>query len=106
MEAFVKENKFFEIVVASQKTEDITADLYQQLLHLLEYGNDIREYTQVYENKTQRIPVHYIARDFYKFFPFNRSNSNKLYLLNVTNYGNLNFYYWIVIWSGYSFLLF
>lgn len=80
---FVKENKLFEIVVASDKTEDITVELYQKLLHLLENGTTIREYTQVYEDKTQRVPVHYMARDFYKFFPFNRTNSNQLYLLNL-----------------------
>jgi exopolysaccharide biosynthesis polyprenyl glycosylphosphotransferase len=81
--SFVDENNLFEIVVASQNTEDITADLYLQLLHLLETGNTIREYTQVFEEKTQRIPLQYITRDFYKFFPFNRSNNNQLYLLNV-----------------------
>jgi len=77
---FVFQNGVFEIVVASQKTEGITTDLYQQLLHLLESGKSIREYTQVYESKTQRIPVQYISRDFYRFFPFSRSNQNKLYL--------------------------
>lgn len=81
--SFVKENKLFEIVVASQNSDDITAELYLQLLHLLESGMTIREYTQVYEDKTQRIPLQFITRDFYKFFPFNRSNNNKLYLLNV-----------------------
>ena len=80
---FVKDKNLFEIVIASQKTEDITVELYQKLLHLLECGTTIREYTQVYENKTQRIPVHYMTRDFYKFFPFNRTNSNQLYLLNL-----------------------
>ncbi|WP_409415561.1 exopolysaccharide biosynthesis polyprenyl glycosylphosphotransferase [Flavobacterium sp. PS2] len=83
LEEFVKNNNVSEIVIASQKTDGITADLYQQLLHLLESGKIIREYTQVYESKTQRIPVQYIARDFYRFFPFSRSNSNKLYLLVV-----------------------
>lgn len=72
-----------EILVASQKTEGITTELYQQLLHLLESGNIIREYTQVYENKTQRIPVQFITRDFYKFFPFSRSNNNQLYLMII-----------------------
>ena len=81
--AFVNENRLFEIVVASQNAEDITVELYQQLLQLLESGTRIREYTQVYEDKTQRIPVQHITRDFYKFFPFNRSNSNQLYLVNV-----------------------
>lgn len=83
IESFVKTNNVSEIVIASQKTDGITADLYQQLLHLLELGNLIREYTQVYESKTQRIPVQYISRDFYRFFPFSRSNTNKLYLLLV-----------------------
>lgn len=81
--SYVKGNNISEIVVASQKTEGITVDLYHQLLHLLESGKVIREYTQVYESKTHRIPVQYIARDFYRFFPFSRSNNNKLYLLTV-----------------------
>ena len=81
--SFVAKNGISEIVVASQKTDGITTDLYHQLLHLLESGKSIREYTQVYENKTQRVPVQYIARDFYRFFPFSRSNQNKLYLLSI-----------------------
>jgi exopolysaccharide biosynthesis polyprenyl glycosylphosphotransferase len=80
---FVNENSIFEIVVSSQKKEEITIELYQQLLHLLESGNTIREYAHVYENKTQRIPVQYVTRDFYRFFPFSRSNNNQLYLLNI-----------------------
>lgn len=78
--SFVEKHGVSEVVIASQKTEGITSELYQQLLQLLEAGRSIREYTQVYESKTQRIPVHYMARDFYRFFPFSRSNSNKLYL--------------------------
>ena len=81
--SFVNKNNLFEIVVASQNKEDIKLELYQQLLHLLENGTTIREYTQVYEDKTQRIPVQHINRDFYKFFPFNRSNNNQLYLVNL-----------------------
>ena len=77
---FVVENGISELVVASQKADGITVDLYQQLLQLLESGVTIREYTQVYESKTLRIAVQYIARDFYRFFPFSRSNQNKLYL--------------------------
>jgi exopolysaccharide biosynthesis polyprenyl glycosylphosphotransferase len=78
--SFVSENGISEIVVDCQKTDGITPELYQQLLHLLESGKSIREYTQVYESKTQRIPVQYISRDFYRFFPFSRSNQNKLYI--------------------------
>lgn len=80
---FVKNNRLFEIVIASQKNTEINTDLYLKLLHLSEAGNTIREYTQVFEDKTQRIPLQYINKDFYKFFPFNRSNNNQLYLLIV-----------------------
>lgn len=81
LEAFVVKNSISEIVIASQKTDGITVNLYNQLIHLLESGYIIREYTQVYENITQRIPVQYVARDFYRYFPFSRSNQNHLYLL-------------------------
>jgi exopolysaccharide biosynthesis polyprenyl glycosylphosphotransferase len=81
LEEFVKENSISEVVIASQKTDGITINLYNQLIDLLENGYIIREYTQVYESITQRIPVQYVARDFYRYFPFSRSNQNKLYLL-------------------------
>lgn len=80
---FVNANGVSELVVASKKTEGITTDLYHQLIVLLESGKNIREYVQVYENKTMRIPVHQIQGDFYRFFPFSRSNQNKLYLYLV-----------------------
>ena len=81
LESFVRKNSISEIVIASQKTEGITVALYNQLIHLLENGFIIREYTQVYETITQRIPVQYVSRDFYRYFPFSRSNQNHLYLL-------------------------
>ncbi len=83
LEKFVRANSVSEIVIASRNTEGITVSLYNQLIHLLESGFIIREYTQVYEQITQRIPVQYVARDFYRYFPFSRSNQNKLYLLFV-----------------------
>lgn len=83
LQKFVSKNSVSEIVIATQRTEEITVSLYNKLLLLLENGFIIREYTQVYENLTQRIPVQYVARDFYKYFPFSRSNQNQLYLLFV-----------------------
>ncbi len=80
LDNYVRNNNVSEIVIASQKTEAITVGLYNQLIHLLENGFIIREYTQVYEAITQRIPVHYVSRDFYRYFPFSRSNQNQLYL--------------------------
>jgi lipopolysaccharide/colanic/teichoic acid biosynthesis glycosyltransferase len=83
LQKFVSKNSISEIVIATQRTEDITVELYNKLLLLLENGYIIREYTQVYESLTQRIPVQFVARDFYKYFPFSRSNQNQLYLLFV-----------------------
>ena len=80
LEAYVNNNAVSEVVIASQNTDGITVGLYNQLIHLLERGFIIREYTQVYESITQRIPVQYMARDFYRYFPFSRSNQNQLYL--------------------------
>ncbi|WP_309609228.1 sugar transferase [Flavobacterium sp.] len=83
IDIFIQENSISEIVVATQKTESITVEMYNQLMKMLENGIPIREYTNVYESITQRIPVQYLARDFYRYFPFSRSNYNKLYLIFV-----------------------
>lgn len=80
LDSFIEKKSISEIVIASQNTEGLKVELHNKLIHLLESGFTIREYTQVYESLTQRIPVQYITRDFYKYFPFSRSNSNKLYL--------------------------
>lgn len=80
---FVRENAISEVVIASQKTDGITVDLYNKLLELLETGFGIREYTQVYEAITYRIPIQHFEKDFYRYFPFSRSNHNRLYLFIV-----------------------
>ncbi|GGK17356.1 sugar transferase [Yeosuana aromativorans] len=78
--AIIKEKGISEIVVASYNSESITSEIYNDLITLLESGFPIKEYTQVYEDMTQRIPVQFVGRDFYKYFPFSRSNHNKMYL--------------------------
>ncbi len=76
----IKEENISEIVVASYNSENITSEIYYTLIKLLEEGFPINEYTQVYEDMTQRVPVQFVGKDFYKYFPFSRSNQNKLYL--------------------------
>lgn len=80
---FVQKKSISEVVVAAQNTDGITTELYNQLISVLEKGYIIREYTQVYESITQRIPVHYVSRDFYRYFPFSRSNQNQFYIIIV-----------------------
>ena len=76
----IKKENLSEIVVASYSSENITSEIYYTLIKLLEEGFPINEYTQVYEDLTQRIPVQFVGKDFYKYFPFSRNNQNKLYL--------------------------
>ena len=75
-----EEMNISEIVVGTPLSEGMTVELNKKLIKLLEYGIPIREYTQVYEELTYRIPVQHVEKDFYRYFPFSRSNQNKLYL--------------------------
>lgn len=72
-----------EVIVASDYTDGVSLPLYNQLINLLESGFPIREYMQVYEEITQRVPVQHVDRDFYRYFPFSRSNQNKFYLFTL-----------------------
>ncbi|OUS21239.1 sugar transferase [Nonlabens dokdonensis] len=74
-----KSRDITEVVVASNEVEGITSNLYRWLIELVEGGYSVREYTQVYEEMTDRIPVQYVGKDFYKYFPFARNNQNRLY---------------------------
>ncbi len=76
----IKDENISEVVVASYNSENITPEIYTDLITLLEGGLPIKEYTQVYEELTQRVPVQFVGKDFYKYFPFSRSNQNKMYL--------------------------
>ncbi len=76
----VQEKTISEIVVAASQDQGVTVYLYNQLITMLENGVAIREYTQVYEEITHRVPVQHVEKDFYRYFPFSRSNQNKLYL--------------------------
>lgn len=78
-----QEKAISEVVVGTLRTRDRTVELNNNLIKLLEKGITIREFTQVYEELTHRIPVQYVQRDFYRYFPFSRNNQNKLYLLST-----------------------
>jgi len=76
----VKQMRIGEIVVSSTLREGVGKELYAKLLELLKQGYPIKEYFHVYEDITCRLPVENMDKDFYKYFPFSRSNQNKLYL--------------------------
>lgn len=76
----IKKENVSEIVVASYSADLITSEIYYKLLRLLEKGFPINEYTQVYEDMTHSVPVKFVGKDFYRYFPFSRNNQNKLYI--------------------------
>lgn len=80
---FALANSISEIVVATVRTEGLTPTVFKQIMVLLDKGFTIRDYTQVYESNTFRIPMQHFNTDFYRYFPFSRSNSNQLYLAFV-----------------------
>lgn len=69
-----------EILISNTKARDSIQPIYEQLFDLLKTGFPVKDYNLVYEEKTHRIPVQYIEKDFYKFFSFSRSNQNTFYL--------------------------
>ncbi len=75
----VRNLKIDEIVVANSY-KGVNEELYKILTPLLEEGIPIISYSKVYEDITKRILVRDASTDFYCYFPFNRSNQNKLYL--------------------------
>ncbi|MCT4628406.1 sugar transferase [Winogradskyella sp.] len=76
----IEKERISEVLVASFNTETIIAEVYHDLIMLLERGFKIRDYTQVYEELLHRVPIQFVGKDFYKYFPFSRSNENKLYI--------------------------
>jgi len=80
LQSVIKKESISEIVIAINNSDSITPQIYSELTILLEQGFTIREYTQVFEEITKRVPVQFVGKDFYKYFPFSRSNQNKLYM--------------------------
>ena len=81
LQGAIKKHHINEVVVASAYQKGLMLTLYNQLSELLMKGFPIRDYTHVYEEVTRRIPVQNVDKDFYRYFPFSRSNQNKFYML-------------------------
>jgi exopolysaccharide biosynthesis polyprenyl glycosylphosphotransferase len=80
LEDEVAKHHVSEIVVTSNSSKAISTELYSQLLSLLEKGVIIREYSEVYEYSTNRLPIQFEDKELSRFFPFSRSNQNALYV--------------------------
>lgn len=73
----VKENSITEILISGDPSK---SSLSEELLELLKNGFPVKDFFEVYEEKTSRIPVQHIEKDFYKFFRFSHLNDNKFYV--------------------------
>lgn len=80
LESFFYKNYVSEIVVSQLKSENKSVALYSDLLRFLERGLVIRRYKEVYENSTYRLPINFESKELFKFFPYSRSNQNKIYI--------------------------
>ncbi len=80
--AKAKNRDISEIIVCTCGSEGMSMELNNRLVRLLETGISIREYAQVYEELTHKIPLQYVRGDFYRYFPFSRNNQNKFYLFS------------------------
>lgn len=67
-------------IVVTNSLQGVNAELYQKLVPALKEGFTIKAYTNVYEEITGKIPIENVKNDFYCYFPFSRSNQNRLYL--------------------------
>ncbi len=83
LDAVFLKNYISEIVVTNENSKVISVNLYSQLLRLLERGVVIRQYSEVYEYSTNRLPIQFEDKELYKFFPFSRSNQNALYAFYI-----------------------
>lgn len=83
IDEFIQKSKVSEIVIANSNHQNLDTAIYQKLIKLIEKGIIIRDYIKVYESITQQIPIQHISNDFYKYFPFSRSNNNRLYKIIV-----------------------
>lgn len=80
VEDFIYKRGIYEIIVAPNVN---AASVHSCLLQLMEQGISVKDYLHAYEHLAYKIPVDLIEDDFYRYFPFNRSNNNKLYLFAV-----------------------
>ncbi len=76
----IRRHRINEVLISDVNSAVDRSEVNEELLKLLKRGFPVRDFHQLYEEKTLRIPVQHIEKDFYKFFPFSRSNENKLYL--------------------------
>ena len=81
--SFIKKMNISEIVIIDKGKFTIQPSFINMILKSLEKGIVVREFSEVYENATYRLPILESDKNTFTFFPYGRSNTNKLYLIGV-----------------------
>jgi exopolysaccharide biosynthesis polyprenyl glycosylphosphotransferase len=79
LETVIISKNIGEIIVADSY-KGVSEELFKVLAPQLKKGIPIKPYSKVYEEITKKILLKDISSNFYFYFPFSRSNQNKLYL--------------------------
>ena len=68
-------------IVVTRDSKFSSSDLYNDLLDLFNQGYTIKEYSQVYEDLSDRIYLSFEDKELYKQFPFSKHSNKPLYRL-------------------------
>lgn len=75
------EQVFISEIVVADNCKQNCIEIYNKLLEISDSGIPVKQYEDVYEDITHRIPLHLKEKEFTKFFPYTKNNSNKLYVV-------------------------
>lgn len=74
------DNRTVSEIVIANSYKGVSEELFKVIAPQLNKGIPIKPYSKVYEEVTKKILLKDISSNFYVYFPFSRSNQNKLYL--------------------------
>lgn len=73
------QNVFVSEIVVADSSKTSTLEIYNKLLEMADAGIPIKQYEEVYEDVTNRIPLHLKDKELNKYFPYTKNDKNRLY---------------------------
>lgn len=73
------QNVFVSEIVVADSSKTSTLEIYNKLLEIADAGIPIKQYEEVYEDVTNRIPLHLKDKELNKYFPYTKNDKNRLY---------------------------
>lgn len=78
VDLFLK-NVFVSEFVVADGSKSNSLEIYNKLLEIADAGIPIKQYEEVYEDITSRIPLHLKDKELNKYFPYTKNDKNRLY---------------------------